>query len=43
MSWRSLELVKKQKAAEEDSKTDNTGAAMSADADKNTQMDKQEV
>jgi len=43
MSWYSLELVKKQKAAKEDkedSKTDNIGAVVPADVDTNIQMDK---
>ena len=44
MSWRSLELVKKQQTSEEDSKADeSTNAAVSADTEANTQADEEKV
>ena len=46
MSWPSLELVKKQQVTEEekDGKEDeNTSAAVPADAETNTQTDKEEA
>ena len=49
MSWPSLELVKKQPVAEEDnknnegSKNEDTSATVPADADTNTQTDKEKA
>ena len=45
LSWRTLELVKPPKATEEDDKKadDNTSAAAPADAETNTQTDKEKA
>ena len=45
VSWRTLELVKPPKTAEEDNKKadDNTSAAAPADAETNTQTDKEKA